>query len=205
MKNYILATAAVTFATSALVCEEPTQQEQKEEKIILGVTVLKKDIEDAGKLNRLLKVNAANQIALKDLGLFIEKIKKTYNLAGLENLLAQYREKEYALLIPMLENLIEKNTALLKAIAEGNSDDVANWLERGADANARSKSDWTALMLAASKGHEDIAKALLDAGADKNKKGGIKQQTAMDVAAENEQLVQTLKTYRPKPKKATKS
>ena len=203
MKKYILGALVFALSVNSLISEEPVA---KEEKLILGVTVLKKDIEDAGKLNRLLKVNATNQIVLKDLGIFIGKLKKYYNLQGLENLLKKYKEKEFSILIPLIENLIEKNTALLKAVAEGNLEQANDWLAAGADPNARAKSDFTALMLAALKGNQEIIKVLLDAGADKNIKAGIiKKQTASDVAKKEgkTEVVELIRVYRPKPKKAT--
>ncbi len=81
-----------------------------------------------------------------------------------------------------------------------------DWLAAGADPNARAKSDFTALMLAALKGNQEIIKVLLDAGADKNIKAGIiKKQTASDVAKKEgkTEVVELIRVYRPKPKKAT--
>jgi ankyrin repeat protein len=55
---------------------------------------------------------------------------------------------------------------LLVAAEEGHSQSVIEWLEHGADVNAKDDYGWTPLHWASTKGHVHVAKELLEHGAD---------------------------------------
>ena len=60
------------------------------------------------------------------------------------------------------------SSALLKAAANGNNDEVLSLLELGADVDAQNEEGDTALMRAASKPYIEVVHSLLDHGADTN-------------------------------------
>jgi hypothetical protein len=62
------------------------------------------------------------------------------------------------------------NSDLLTAAKQGDTNQVKDLLDRGADVNAKHKGGQTALMYAVIKGHTDTIKILLDKGADVNAK-----------------------------------
>jgi ankyrin repeat protein len=62
------------------------------------------------------------------------------------------------------------NSDLLTAAKQGDTNQVKDLLDRGADVNAKHKGGQTALMYATFKGHTDTIKILLDRGADVNAK-----------------------------------
>ncbi len=54
---------------------------------------------------------------------------------------------------------------LIEAAKNGDAAQVSDLLKKGADVNAKGKSDWTALMFATSRGHAEVVRLLLDKGA----------------------------------------
>ena len=61
-----------------------------------------------------------------------------------------------------------KQEDLLKAVMDGNLEEVTRLADRGADLNKESRNGWTALMWAAHKGHHPVAEFLLKHGAHPN-------------------------------------
>ncbi|KAL6892130.1 hypothetical protein GGI43DRAFT_196890 [Trichoderma evansii] len=57
-------------------------------------------------------------------------------------------------------------TALQRAAAEGNVEEVRQLLEEGAGVNARDKDGWTPLLAASEHGHAKVARILIEKGAD---------------------------------------
>ncbi|UCF80045.1 MAG: ankyrin repeat domain-containing protein [Acidobacteriota bacterium] len=77
------------------------------------------------------------------------------------------------LLFPLLFAQVacgKSNPDLLEAAQAGNTAEVEQLLEQGADVNAKDEYGGTALMWAARKGHTEMVNALIDAGADVNAK-----------------------------------
>jgi len=67
---------------------------------------------------------------------------------------------------PMKSQPLDDTLMLLRAVDEGDAEQVKSLLAAGADANAISESNETALMRAVSKGHLEVVQVLLDAGGD---------------------------------------
>ena len=86
------------------------------------------------------------------------------------------RQLIYALLVLMLSgcmSLHQKNAALLRYSAAGDSEKAKEMLNRGADINVRNKYGDTPLHLAIKKEHLDTATLLINRGADINAPGAF--------------------------------
>ena len=59
-------------------------------------------------------------------------------------------------------------TELMKAVEEGNPDEIKKIIDSGVDVNAQNSDGWTALMRACEEGNIKCIKLLLAAGADPN-------------------------------------
>lgn len=66
----------------------------------------------------------------------------------------------------------ELDRQLVDAAAEGDAQQVAALLSRGANIEARARDDWTPLTVAAREGHGDVVRLLLKRGAAVNAKEG---------------------------------
>ena len=95
----------------------------------------------------------------------------------------------------------EQDQALIEAARKGDSKQVQDFLDKGADVNrpfrqAKGILGWTPLIEASFKGHLEIAKLLLDRGADVNAKG-IGGETALMAAtkAGHKEIVELLKAH----------
>lgn len=64
------------------------------------------------------------------------------------------------------KELNKLNKKLVKASERGNTEQVRELLDAGADVDIKDNDGWTALMWSAYQGHSDTARLLLDAGAD---------------------------------------
>jgi len=75
--------------------------------------------------------------------------------------------------MPFFTNMQEKmlNAALVRATANGNTNMVKELLEKGADANAKTRDGRTALLMAIPRGYLNIVELLVKNGADVNKPG----------------------------------
>ena len=60
---------------------------------------------------------------------------------------------------------------LTKAVRDGNTEAVKQFIANGVDVNAKDDNGWTPLYWSADKGHKEIAELLITAGADVNAKG----------------------------------
>jgi hypothetical protein len=85
------------------------------------------------------------------------------------------------------------NEQMIKAIMDGNTAAVVEFLSNGADVNAIGRySGWTPLILAAKKGDTELVKFLLTHGADVNVKSSVRNRTAIMEATRNRN-VETVK------------
>jgi hypothetical protein len=85
------------------------------------------------------------------------------------------------------------NEQMIKAIMDGNTAAVVEFLSNGADVNAIGRySGWTPLILAAKKGDTELVKFLLTHGADVNVKSNVRNRTAIMEATRNRN-VETVK------------
>lgn len=87
-----------------------------------------------------------------------KSIFKTFSLALLTLALAQSA-------LAMEKSVNKLNKALIKAAKKGNTANIKDALQHGADINCKHWNNWTPLHYASFKGHFDAVKALLDAGA----------------------------------------
>jgi hypothetical protein len=77
-----------------------------------------------------------------------------------------------AIFVAVLGAIVEGCTpALHKAVSKGDISGVRDYLDKGADVNAKAQFGITPLIVAADKGHNEIVKLLIDRGADVNAKG----------------------------------